>query len=190
MLKLFACHRSKPSDYQKEVNSTSETALQRAIFNNGKTTIDLGEIEWLDLELPVDLERGGRGHCPDLLGKIGSRMVICELKFNTHSNNMKPQDAEIEVQGYYKKIVENHVELDRFGNLHRANCKSFNWSDFAKDDVIRIIAADQNYWDYWINHRKVSLPQNTPCYSIAVTPNYFKNQKHLSAGKYVPTMAQ
>lgn len=174
---ILACHRSNPIAYNKQVSTTSETAFQRALYNNGISSTPMGDIEWLDIELPVDKERGGRGHCPDLLGKIGDRYVLCELKFNNHSIDNCPQKAKEEVMRYYNAIKANHEELDRFDNIHRPNGKHFYWKDFASKDVILMVVADKGYWQYWLKHRKVELPIGVECYSVEVESDEFKKQK-------------
>lgn len=171
------------------INSTTETAFQRAIFLNNKTKLgSKTAIEWLDMELPIDAARNcGRGHCPDLIGRIGNRYVLCELKFGKGSTD-SPEDAANELKRYYDAIKINHMKLDA-DKLRHENGKPFLWKDLAKKDTMLVIAANAAYWVYWLGHREVSIPKGVYCYSVDVPVNYFKLQKGSAEGvNYTPFM--
>lgn len=173
----------------KPISATTETALQRAIFRNGKTILGLKtEIEWLDIELPVDSVRGGRGHCVDLIGKMEENYVICELKFGKWGGTDSPQYAADEVRRYYEAVKDNWRELDKDNSLHHKDGKPFKWEDLAKPSTELIVAANSSYWAYWYGHRKVEdvkIQSNVICCSIDIPANYFEKQKG-NKDKYLP----
>ena len=167
---------SNPGDYSTLIKSTTETAFQRAIILNKTSIIDNEIVEWLDIELPVDKDRkNARGHCVDLIGRSAMGYVICELKFGNDSNSDSPNDAAEEIARYLIEIKNNFVELDNSG-IHHTNGATFLWKDIAKNARF-IIAANQDYWKYWLEHRKYILPHNFDCYSIDVDVKCFKQQK-------------
>ncbi len=171
---------ANPGNIRKPINSTDERAFQRAILQNGITQLgEKTEIEWLDIELPVDLDysRGGRGHCVDLIGKMGERYVICELKFGNDSKD-SPKDAVEQVVGYYKEIQRNWENLDKQG-LHHPDCKMFKWEDLASEKTVLCVAANAAYWAYWFGHRNVDLSdfKGVRFFSIDIPSDIFKKQK-------------
>lgn len=178
---------ANPGNIDKLINATTETAFQRAILRNGRTILgDKTEIEWLDIELPVDKERGGRGHCVDLIGKTGERYVISELKFGKGSATDTPEAAAAQIKKYHQDIQSNWKYLDR-QNLHHADCKKFKWEDIASEKTILCIAANSAYWAYWLGHRNVNI-SNIPdirFFSVDIPADYFEKQK-LDSEAYVP----
>ena len=179
---------------KKNIRSTKETAFQRAILQNGMTRLGKKtEIEWLDIELPVDRddERYGkkRGHCVDLIGKMGENYVICELKFGEDSKD-SPKDAVEQVLGYYEKIQRNWENLDKQG-LHHPDCKMFKWEDLASEKTVLCVAANAAYWAYWFGHRNVdlsdfkNLKKRVRFYSVDIPSDLFKKQKGDQV-KYTP----
>ena len=73
---------STPGDYSTSIRHTGECAFQRAIILNGTSSVNGDEIEWMDIELPVDERINPRGKCIDLIGKDSEgNYVLCELKF-------------------------------------------------------------------------------------------------------------
>lgn len=168
--------KTNPGNYSTIIKSTTETALQRAIIINGASIIDGETVEWLDIELPVDLTPKPRRQCLDLIGLSDSGYVICELKFGDNSSTDKPEDAANEVLIYKKYIEDNYKELDLNNNVHHKNGEPFLWSDVAHKSRC-IIAANEAYWDYWLNHRGLKLPKEIKCYSLDIDVNGFKSQK-------------
>lgn len=185
----------KRSKVKKPIQSTSETALQRAILNRETCILDgIGVIKWLDIELPVNGGRtSGRGKCVDLIGKCEYGHVLCELKFlSEKSKSDEPEYAFNELQGYCKMISENWQELESL-NLHHPDCDRFLWEQIASDintgRIVKIIAANTAYWHYWLHHRsKEILPiikQDYTLCSINIEPDTFKKQKG-NQSEYTP----
>ena len=168
--------KSNPTTYSTVIKSTTETALQRSIIINERSIIDGEEVTWLDIELPVDKKRKARGHCIDLIGKTSKGYIICELKFGKDSGTDDPIDAETEVQRYIRDIQYNFPDLDEDDNIHHTNGKHFFWKDVAQN-CRPIIAANGEYWSYWIKHRGMDIPKETACYSLNVDVQYFKQLK-------------
>lgn len=173
----------------KPIVATTETAFQRAILRNGKTILGKKtEIEWLDIELPVDKERGSRGHCVDLIGKKGNRYVICELKFGKDSSTDNPEIAAKQVRSYYEEIQRNWRYLEK-QDLHHEDGKMFKWEDLASNQTILCVAANSAYWAYWLGHRKVNLSNITDIefYSVDIPANLFEKQKAMN-NEYTPVI--
>ena len=151
-----------------------------------------GFVRWLDLELPVDRERKGRGHCIDLIGRASDNsMVICELKFGKPGNG-KPSEAQEQLEEYYHAVKENYDRLDEGNSLHHKNtlnAGSFYWEEIASDSTIRIIAANDDYWNYW--RKKDVLPAaGSKCYTVPVPTTLFKMQKEQCAkDRYTPSVS-
>ena len=178
--------KTNPGNFSTTIKSTTETAFQRAIFLKNPSFVEGETIDWLDIELPVDLVRKSRRKCLDLLGLSDSGYVICELKFGEDSSTDKPEDAAKEVLCYKKFIEDNYKELDAENNVHHKNGKPFLWSDVAQNSRC-IIAANEAYWDYWLNHRGSKLPIGVKCYSLDVDVDCFKLQKG-ELESYEPTL--
>ena len=168
--------KTNPGNFSTIIRSTTETAFQRAIFLKAPSFVEGETIDWLDIELPVSLVRKSRRQCLDLLGLSDSGYVICELKFGDNSSTDKPEDAAIEVLSYQKFIKDNYKELDSEDNVHHKNGKPFLWSDVAQNSRC-IIAANEAYWDYWLNQRGLTLPKGIKCYSLNLDVDCFKSQK-------------
>lgn len=184
---------TNPKDVSFEVSTTAETAFQRALFLSGGSEIEgIGFVRWLDLELPVDRERKGRGHCIDLIGRASDNsMVICELKFGKPGNG-KPSEAQEQLEEYYHAVKENYDRLDEGNSLHHKNALnagSFYWEEIASDSTIRIIAANDDYWNYW--RKKDVLPAaGSKCYTVPVPTTLFKMQKEQCAkDRYTPSVS-
>jgi len=184
---------TEPGLISREVNTCSETAFQRAIFFKRKVHIKgLCDVTWLDMELPVDAERkSGRGHCPDLIGRSDNNdMVLCELKFGKPGNG-DPNEAKKQLDDYYESIIKNYRSLDFNNCLHHSNSNGvFLWEDFTKGYPIKIIAANDDYWESWANPRKKQpiLPpkdRGLICCSVRISSNIFRDQKGLK-DKYEP----
>lgn len=150
----------KLSAVKHDIKDVNEKALQRAILIQGfSDVIGLGQIQWLDIELPVNGNRTApRGECVDLIGKREGGYILCELKFlkgNSKSNS--PEYACNELQGYCEKISKNWEELDSL-NLHHSDCGTFSWKDIAGDinsgKIVKVIAGNKDYWHYWMYERR------------------------------------
>ena len=183
---------TNPGDVSFIISSTAETAFQRAIYLLGGCEIEgLGHVQWLDLELPVDSHRKGRGHCLDLVGRLDDMsMVICELKFGKPGNG-NPMKAEDQILYYYSEIQNNHQRLDE-GELHHKNALKagyFEWNEVSKPSTKLIIAANADYWNYW-DKRGVFTSNKVICSKIDVQTNCFKKQKELLGTKrYKPIIS-
>ena len=170
---------AKLININKPIRATTETAFQRAIFFNGKTILgSKTEIKWLDIELPVDTDGKRRRHCVDLIGIIGNRYVICELKFGKDFAAERPDTAATQIKDYYDSIRKNWKDLDN-KNIHHPDGKTFNWKDVASSRTILCVAANAGYWAYWLGHRKVDISEikDVKFYSEDITTDTFKNQK-------------
>lgn len=168
--------KSNPKAFSTLIASTTETALQRSIIINEHSVIDGKDVVWLDIELPVDKHRKARGHCIDLIGKTDNGYIICELKFGKDSATDDPIYAETEVKRYIRDIQYNYPDLDENDNIHHTNGKHFFWKEVAQN-CRAIIAANEEYWRYWIKHRKMEIPKGTACYSLNIDVQYFKQLK-------------
>ena len=176
---------ANPGPYSTLIKATTETAFQRAIILGETSIIDNEIVEWLDIELPVDKHRKARGHCVDLIGRSKNSYIICELKFGKDSATDYPSFAKEELERYRKDIEFNYEHLDN-SNTHHKNGKPFRWMDIA-NNTRYIIAANQEYWNYWREHRKEQLPEGIDCYSIDIDVSCFKRQKGNNVS-YTPTL--
>ncbi len=180
--------KTNPGYYSTSIKSTTETAFQRAIILKECSVIDGETIEWLDIELPVDGHRKARGHCLDLIGHSDSGYVICELKFGENSATDDPNYAAAEIERYQNDIQSNYDDLDEGDNLHHKNGKHFCWKDVARTARL-IIAANEQYWEYWFKQRGAKLSEDIKCYSLNVKTNWFKEQKG-GCGTYTPSLPE
>ncbi len=179
--------KSTPGNYSTLIKATTETAFQRAIILGKTSIIDNEIVEWLDIELPVDKNRKARGHCVDLIGRDANGYIICELKFGNNSATDSPNDAAAEIARYLDDIKTNYTELDNC-NIHHKNGIPFLWQDIACSARF-IIAANHDYWKYWLEHREYDIPQNFDCYSIDIDVKCFKQQK-LQKDSYTPQLPE
>lgn len=179
--------QTNPGNYSTLIKSITETAFQRAIILGGKSIIDNELVEWLDIELPVDRHRRARGHCVDLIGRSISGYIICELKFGSNSATDSPSEANKQLNRYKIDIEYNYSILDRC-NVHHKNGKPFLWKDIA-NNARYIIAANDQYWEYWLEHRNEAMPTDESCYSINIDKDCFKQQKGTNVS-YTPHLPQ
>ncbi len=141
----------------KPIEATTETAFQRAILRNGRTILGSHtEIEWLDIELPIEGGRNSRKQCVDLIGRMGNRYVLCELKFGKDSRTDNPNFAAEELKCYHKKIKSNWIELDK-SCKHHPDAKPFLWKEVASDSTMLMVVANASYWAYWLGHRNIDI---------------------------------
>lgn len=141
-----------------KIKSTGETAYQRAIFNSKHTLLNSSEsiVQWLDLELPVTLNKNPRRPCVDLIGRMNNQIVLCELKFCRNCKNYAsnhPIYGVIELLVYYYFIQRNHSKLDDYEVFHSCNGReSFKWREFLDGpSTLCIVAANIDYWESWFN---------------------------------------
>lgn len=207
---------SNPGGTDLFIRDCREKALQRAMLKQSldgtKTYLDDGTfIEWLDLELPVELSKNSRRKCIDLVGRDNNgRFVLCELKHSCNRND-SPHDAETEGLTYLGQICFHCEELDD-NNIHhpyvyirettnKYDLPNFLWYDFIKSHPRFLIMADKDYWDYWkarkarqktkITDKKVIgiHDSSIECFSLDIEPDYFKEQlKHSGDSNYVPEL--
>ncbi len=175
------------------VSTASETAFQRAIFILSSSYLEgIGYVQWLDLELPVDICRKGRGHCIDLIGRAKDRsMVICELKFGKPGNG-DPNKAREQLLNYLLSVKTNYQVLDDGDSLHHPNALKnghFYWEEISHESTKLVIAANNDYWAYW-RKKGVKPPKDCYCYGINVSSDHFKKQKEQSEqDKYCPRIS-
>lgn len=165
-------HPSRPGEPNLDnIKSVSEVAFQRGIFNsvNSRLIKDvLNEdkiIDWIDMEIPVVLNKNRRRSCIDLMGSVGNKLVLCELKFSKPGS--KPSDspmyAVFELLLYYYYVRCNFKELDELGVFHDLpSTKNFNWEKYLKNCVpLLLVTANSGYWEYWFKKKnyKVELLQ-------------------------------
>ncbi len=176
-------HPTNPGTPSIIIKDITEKALQRAIFNCQKAVIDHGrtktEVQWLDFELPVVLNKSSRRLCLDLIGMTSDDVpVICELKYSNSSKSNRPIYGVIELLMYYYYIRCNHDALDRH-DVHHDGFKKFEWSFMANHESPKLLlVANKKYWNYWLNRMdKESLSRqirsvcdklkvNVECFSV------------------------
>lgn len=165
------------------IKDVCEKAFQRAIFNGVKSTVDGGDITWIDFELPIGKSQSGRDRCFDLIGiDENGRYVICELKFSRKSDgNGGPDKAGVQVIEYLKdlkKVCKGYKFHDgaRLGYLKPLNEKTL-------ENARLIVAANDEYWRRWYHtdkrRRLHPLNRSVEYYSVAVESDCFFNQKGL-----------
>ena len=140
-------YHSIPGKYGKaDDKNKGETSWQRECFDKDK---DL----WFDLELPIGQQRNeetGRLSTlrVDLIGKMDSRPVICEMKKTSKAG--QPFDAILQLLAYYCMIKQNAKLLDE-NKIHRDNAhnKEFCWDDIANNNPILMLRANEPYWSNW-----------------------------------------
>lgn len=177
---------NNPRVFTTEIKSTSETAFQRALWLC-KTSIIEGEaISWIDIELPVDISGNARGKCIDLIGKDESgNFVICELKFGEPGNG-NPHDAQRQLAEYFEQITKNSDFLGQHINARERG--NINWHDVASNTTRFILAANEAYWQYWLNQRNLTLPSDVECYELPIPTDYFKLLDKDKNGQYTPSI--
>lgn len=144
----------KPS--LKNINSTGEKAFQRAIYNKESTVIESkkgpDKVIWLDLELPVTLNKNPRRVSIDMIGSLEGIPVLCELKYAEKSNSNHPVYAIVELLIYKYLIFCNYEKLDKYEVHHHLKIKDFKWEVIVNNRfTYLIIAANKKYWDYWFS---------------------------------------
>lgn len=187
-----------PGKYNSTVSVRNkyETALEKAIINNGFSIVNGERILWLDGELPIEAKRDDYKRL-DLLGLDASgRYVLCELKFSGDGEGNKgPADADGQLLDY-EKLVRSYGKWFR---IHRGLPQGdrFVLSDFLTGVFRLMVVADDGYWNLWKEknaHRSVGrkreLCRDIEHYSIAVTIEDFAKQKESTAenGWYIPSL--
>lgn len=128
-------HESSPGKFTEQVNckNKGETAYQRAIILSGQSKIEgWGDAKWLDIELPVIFGDSSRRRSLDLIGHVGDKKVLVELKYDAnlpkskskakpHTNS--PLYAFFEVLIYYFHILRNAEALQK-GEIWHQNSKT------------------------------------------------------------------
>ena len=157
-----AHHKTMPGEPKLEkVESTTETAFQRAIFNNQHTPLQFYNsqkslVEWLDLELPVAFnEKVPRRPPLDLIGRFTEGLYsgsycVCELKFGNSGDS--PQYGIFELLTYLYWIEKNWEGLKKEKVYHKLpDHKSWDWENVVRENepAFLILAANQSYWDKW-----------------------------------------
>ena len=177
-----------PVCYSTEISDSAERALQRAIILSSVSNLNGKEVEWLDIEIPVDYSGKPRGKSIDLIGKdADGKYVLCEVKFRKKSSdNDNPEEAAKQLKRYHELIKENYDKI----HGHKENGKAVDWKEVASDRTRLVVAANNSYWENWdeksINGWKFDT-SNVELYSIAVDEFEFEKQKG-NAKKYTPNM--
>lgn len=150
-------HETRPNTPNLcEVKNVSETAFQRAIFNEKTSSLiftdgNEKEVKWLDLELPVTFKpKTPRRRCVDLIGKLDDKPFICELKYMKESKGAKgdpPEYGLFELLIYFYFVSLNSKSLDE-NNVRHKDMPQFEWSKLSENKFM-ILAANKRYWDYW-----------------------------------------
>lgn len=142
---------TNPGDVAREIQSTSEAAVQRAFFFQETTKVGDGRIRWLDAEVPVCPGRNARRRAMDLFGywisesmADNNRPVVAELKFSTAKSPGagSPPFALFEALAYGASLFVNRRSND--GNL-KGHGQSLDVSVFP--DLV--VAANRAYWVSW-----------------------------------------
>jgi len=147
---------TKPS--LDKIKSTGEKAFQRAIFNGKYSMLDFKrgkvsaeKVTWIDIELPVVLNKNPRRRCIDLIGSMDGVPVLCELKYKEKSPSDHPLYAIIEILMYRYLIHCNYEKLDKH-EVHHNFYNNFRWEIIVKNRFPQIlVVANKSYWDYWFN---------------------------------------
>ncbi len=158
--------RSRPGAYTTSVNKKTigEAVYQRSIISSGSHSLNsLGQVMWLDIELPVVFGISSRRSCVDLVGKDqNKRFVLCELKYEKPEKDHKPKQkpssdspayALCELIGYYLHTVDNAERLQEDGIWHTNSAGKLDWT-LCKDskNVVLVVAANDTYWERWRNY--------------------------------------
>lgn len=146
----FIMQQSHPDQFSSiSDNVSSETAMQRQIYNNEKT--------WLDMELPICLTPV---LCRiDLIGKDESGFILTELKRKANPDSVACLSALLQVIAYYQIIKQNCAVLDDY-KVHHISSRNSNWTWSEAVENVRLqVRANKEFWE--------NMPQNTK-YSTAV----------------------
>ncbi len=156
---------SRPKEYDPLVDKQTigETAYQRSIISSSSHLLNnLGQVKWLDIELPVAFGVSTRRPCIDLVGRDeNNRFVLCELKYeepNGTSPAKSPLDALRQLLGYYFYAIENADRLQKDGIWHEnSGADKLDWT-LCKDseNVVLVVAANDKYWERWQNYNSKS----------------------------------
>ena len=140
------------------IKSTGERAFQRAIFNAGYSMLDFKKLSgsekvvWLDLELPVTLNKNPRRISIDLIGSLDGVPVLCELKYSEKSTSNHPIYAIVELLIYRYLIQCNYEKLDKYQVHHHMVLQNFKWEVIVKNAFPQLlVVGNKKYWDYWFN---------------------------------------
>ena len=89
-----------PVRYSTEISDSAERALQRAIVLSSVSNLNGKEVEWLDIEIPVDYSGKPRGKSIDLIGKDADGNYD---KIHGHKENGKAVD--------WKEVASDRTKL-------------------------------------------------------------------------------
>lgn len=151
----FEDYKSKPSRPNlNAISSIGETAFQRAIFNSKIVKLyDTNiTIEWIDLEIPITLNKSSRRSCIDLIGKTTEELILVELKYLSSSKSNNPYYGVLELSIYLYLLKENYKNLDKYKVYHKlSSMDNFCWSTYLdKNQIKMIFVANNDYFNYWI----------------------------------------
>lgn len=179
-----------PKAYSTEIKHVGECALERAIIQGKTSKLNGFEVEWLDIELPVNVTGKARGNCIDLIGKDSdNNYILCELKFRRRSfDNGNPEEAANQIKKYLCMVKEYYKRL----HYHRQNGSLINWEAVALGKTRLVVAANSRYWNSWLGNRRKGRTYKTEgveCYSINLDQDEFSRQKG-ERDKYSPYMPE
>lgn len=202
--KSLNCYKTNPGNPKlSDIKSITETAFQRAIFNQGLTNLKynngtIESIQWIDLELPVNFNKNARRKNVDLIGFLNEdKPVLCELKFKFKTKGINPFYGVFELLIYFYLILKNYENLDNEKVFHECKKDSrFKWLLFKEKKPLLILSANKDYWKDFSNYKEIEQLTNRIYnnYNIEIklfkTPNEsFEIQKNNSLnGKYEPKL--
>lgn len=158
----FEDHKSNPSiPNLNAISSIGETAFQRAIFNSKMVKLHDADIkiEWIDLEIPITLNKNSRRNCIDLIGKTTEELILVELKYLSSSKSNSPYYGVLELAIYLYLLKENYKNLDKYKVYHQLiSMENFCWSNYLDKNKIKMLfVANNDYFNYWIDKDKTEL---------------------------------
>ncbi len=156
------CTENHPSSPGKpnlnDIKSTGEKAHQRAIFNGKYSLLDYrresgkSKVTWLDLELPVTLNKNPRRRSIDMIGSMEGIPVLCELKYFENTPSDHPIYAIVELLVYRYLIQCNYKKLDEHEVHHHLVLNDFKWGVIVKNRFPQLlVVANKKYWNYWFD---------------------------------------
>jgi hypothetical protein len=162
---VINCSESNPGPVEFCITDIKEKAYQRAFFKGGTTALvklrgPSLDIKWLDLEVPVALTGLSRNPSLDLIGKIGEKYAIAEIKkeMPSHTPFFALQEAVIYALSV-KKNNENGRQLKYHQRITTTKggiaVKPGDYWMGYQDCKYLIIAAPKTYWEMWEDYIKI-----------------------------------
>jgi hypothetical protein len=135
---------STPKKFKENADG-GETSLQREIIRADCSVILEKKVHWIDIELPIILNKKSRRKSIDLIGlEEDGDFVICELKYGASKDD--PIKASFQLLSYFLCILFNASELE-LTEVHHTNAKrEFNWKRIEIANTKLVVAGDEKYW--------------------------------------------